>query len=332
MEKIRHIEKYTNDKFRSYELDICYPVAWGRDGIEARLASLCAEAEDAVDSRLTTSSSFRTARSIATACRSRRCWRCRRSISIWWARACALRPGWWWRRARHARCITSRCWAATARRLCIPISPWKQWRRLHRRLPGETRRQEGDQELHQGHRQGSAQGHVQDGHLDLHVLYRGADLRGGRLAAGLRGQVLHRHRRRQVEGIGVFEVAEEAMRLHRQAFGDDPVLASMLDAGGEYAWRVRGEEHMWTPDAIAKLQHATRSNSAPDLQGVRPHHQRPEPAPDDAARPVRIQAGRPAGAARRGGAGEGDRQALRHRRHVAGLHLHRGAYRRSPSP
>jgi glutamate synthase (NADPH/NADH) large chain len=40
------------------------------------------------------------------------------------------------------------------------------------------------------------------------------------------------------------------------------VLARGLDAGGEYAWRVRGEEHMWTPDAIAKLQHATRSGSA----------------------------------------------------------------------
>src|SRR5437763_16393274 len=35
----------------------------------------------------------------------------------------------------------------------------------------------------------------------------------------------------------------------------------MLDAGGEYAWRVRGEDHTWTPDAIAKLQHASRSNS-----------------------------------------------------------------------
>ena len=63
----------------------------------------------------------------------------------------------------------------------------------------------------------------------------------------------------QVGGIGVFEVAEEAIRMHRAAFGDDPVLAGMLDAGGEYAWRVRGEEHMWTPDAIAKLQHAVRA-------------------------------------------------------------------------
>ncbi len=63
----------------------------------------------------------------------------------------------------------------------------------------------------------------------------------------------------QVGGIGVFEVAEEALRLHRAAFGDDPVLEHMLDAGGEYACRTRGEEHMWTPDAIAKLQHSTRT-------------------------------------------------------------------------
>jgi glutamate synthase (NADPH/NADH) large chain len=57
------------------------------------------------------------------------------------------------------------------------------------------------------------------------------------------------------------EVAEEAVRMHLDAFGNDPVLANMLDAGGEYAYRVRGEEHMWTPDSIAKLQHATRTNN-----------------------------------------------------------------------
>jgi glutamate synthase (NADPH/NADH) large chain len=62
-----------------------------------------------------------------------------------------------------------------------------------------------------------------------------------------------------VEGIGLDQVAEEAERLHTSAFGEDPVLANSLDAGGEYAFRVRGEEHMWTPDSIAKLQHATRT-------------------------------------------------------------------------
>ena len=63
----------------------------------------------------------------------------------------------------------------------------------------------------------------------------------------------------QIEGIGLAEVAEEAVRVHRAAFSPDQVLSTMLDAGGEYAFRVRGEDHMWTPDVIAKLQHATRS-------------------------------------------------------------------------
>src|SRR5258706_1971197 len=48
MEKIRHIERYTGGKFRSFELDITYPLAWGKEAIEARLASLAAQAEDAV--------------------------------------------------------------------------------------------------------------------------------------------------------------------------------------------------------------------------------------------------------------------------------------------
>jgi glutamate synthase (NADPH/NADH) large chain/glutamate synthase (ferredoxin) len=65
----------------------------------------------------------------------------------------------------------------------------------------------------------------------------------------------------RVGGIGVFEIAEEALRMHAAAYGDDPVLATMLDTGGEYAWRARGEEHMWTPDAIAKLQHSTRAGN-----------------------------------------------------------------------
>ena len=65
-----------------------------------------------------------------------------------------------------------------------------------------------------------------------------------------------------IEGIGLSQVAAEALKMHQQAFGDDPVLANALDAGGEYAFRIRGEQHMWTPDSIAKLQHATRTGSA----------------------------------------------------------------------
>jgi glutamate synthase (NADPH/NADH) large chain/glutamate synthase (ferredoxin) len=130
---------------------------------------------------------------------------------------------------------------------------------IHKDLPGELSRQ-GHLQLRQGDRQGPVQDHVQDGREHLHVLLRRPAVRGHRPEQRHGGQVLHRHRQ-PVEGIGVFEIAEEAIRNHRAAFGDDPVLATMLDAGGEYAWRARGEEHMWTPDAIAKLQHATRANN-----------------------------------------------------------------------
>jgi len=64
-----------------------------------------------------------------------------------------------------------------------------------------------------------------------------------------------------IEGVGAAEIAEESVRRHSAAYGASPVLRNMLDVGGEYAQRLRGEEHMWTADSIAALQHAVRGNS-----------------------------------------------------------------------
>src|SRR3546814_887805 len=50
MAKLRKIDAHTGRKFKSHELNICYPTAWGKQGIEARIASLCAQAVDAVNS------------------------------------------------------------------------------------------------------------------------------------------------------------------------------------------------------------------------------------------------------------------------------------------
>ncbi|MFN4011964.1 MAG: glutamate synthase large subunit [Pannonibacter sp.] len=63
-----------------------------------------------------------------------------------------------------------------------------------------------------------------------------------------------------IEGIGLKEVAEETVMRHREAFQDVAILRRSLDVGGEYAYRIRGESHMWTPDSIATLQHAVRGN------------------------------------------------------------------------
>ncbi|MBD3661181.1 MAG: glutamate synthase subunit alpha, partial [Arenibacter algicola] len=51
----------------------------------------------------------------------------------------------------------------------------------------------------------------------------------------------------KVGGIGLDEVAEETVRRHREAFGENPLYATQLDVGADLAWRHRGEPHCWTP-------------------------------------------------------------------------------------
>ena len=87
---------------------------------------------------------------------------------------------------------------------------------------------------------------------------------GGQIfdAVGLRTSFVQKYftgTHTQVEGIGLREIARESVERHKTAFGDVPVLAHALDVGGEYAYRVRGEAHMWRPNTVADLQHAVRS-------------------------------------------------------------------------
>jgi glutamate synthase (NADPH) large chain len=63
-----------------------------------------------------------------------------------------------------------------------------------------------------------------------------------------------------IEGAGLEEVAAEAVKWHEKAYGDQQIYRNHLDVGGDYAYRMRGEDHNWTPQTIAKLQHAVRSN------------------------------------------------------------------------
>lgn len=64
-----------------------------------------------------------------------------------------------------------------------------------------------------------------------------------------------------IEGVGLEEIAAETVSRHESAFGPDPVLRNALEVGGEYMYRMRGEAHMWSPDAVASLQHAVRTGS-----------------------------------------------------------------------
>ncbi len=64
----------------------------------------------------------------------------------------------------------------------------------------------------------------------------------------------------RVGGIGLPEIALEANARYQEAFSDTASESSFLTAGGQYRFRKDGERHLWSPEAIANLQHATRTN------------------------------------------------------------------------
>jgi glutamate synthase (ferredoxin) len=67
------------------------------------------------------------------------------------------------------------------------------------------------------------------------------------------------HTTSRIGGVGIDIVAEEVAIRHSRAFGRQPVRPQELEAGGEYQWRRDGEYHLFNPDTVFKLQHATRS-------------------------------------------------------------------------
>jgi glutamate synthase (ferredoxin) len=67
------------------------------------------------------------------------------------------------------------------------------------------------------------------------------------------------HTTSRIGGIGINVVAEEVAIRHARAFGRQPVRPQELEPGGEYQWRRDGEFHLFNPDTVFKLQHATRS-------------------------------------------------------------------------
>ncbi|MGE0556938.1 MAG: glutamate synthase large subunit [Burkholderiales bacterium] len=261
MEKIRNIEAYTDGKFKSFELDITYPVAWGKEAIEARLASLAAQAEDAVragysiaiisDRRVNrelvaipallalstihhhlVDKGLRTSAGLVVETGSAR------EVHHF-----ALLGGYGAEAVHPYLALESMLHLAENGQLGTNVDGYKAIKNYVKAIGKGLRKVM------------SKMG------ISTYMSYTGAQIFE---AIGLSRALVDKYfngTASNVDGIGVFEVAEEAIRTHRSAFSGDPVLAGALDAGGEYAWRVRGEDHMWTPDTIAKLQHAARANS-----------------------------------------------------------------------
>ncbi len=62
-------------------------------------------------------------------------------------------------------------------------------------------------------------------------------------------------------GVGLDVLASEVLERHRRAFPANPNHRAhrTLEVGGEYQWRREGEFHLFNPDTVFKLQHATRA-------------------------------------------------------------------------
>ena len=259
MDKLRNIEAHTQGKFRSYTLDITYPLAWGHEGVEAKLASLCAEAVDAIKSGkniLIVSDRGVNATQVAIPA----------ALALSAVHQHLVKEGLRTtaglvvetgsaREVHHFAVLAG--YGAEAVHPYLAIETLAE---LSAGLPGDLSTDKAIYNYTKAIGKGLSKIMSKMG-VSTYMSYCGAQLFE---AIGLNRATIAKYftgTASQVEGMGVFEIAEEALRMHRAAFSDDPVLATMLDAGGEYAWRARGEEHMWSPDAIAKLQHATRANN-----------------------------------------------------------------------
>ena len=257
--RLRNISEHTSGKFRSFELDICYPVEWGMEGVEARLASLCAKAVDAVKSGhniLILSDRHADKHHVAIPALLATSAIHQHLVSKGLRTSTGLVIETGSARETHHFALLAGYGAEAVH----PYLAMDTLVDMTKGLSGDLSADKAIYNFQKAVGKGLLKVFSKMG-ISTYMSYCGAQIFE---AIGLNKSMVEKYFRgtaSNVEGIGVFEVAEEALRLHKLAFGNDPVLANALDAGGEYAFRVRGEDHMWTPDAIAKLQHSTRSGN-----------------------------------------------------------------------
>jgi len=259
MAKLRDIATHTQGKFRSYVLDMTYPLAWASEGVEAKLASLCAEAVDAIKGGhniLILSDRAINANQVAIPA----------LLALSAVHQHLIREGLRTTAGLVVETGTARevhhfgVLAGYGAEAIHPYLAMETLASVCKDLPGDLSADKAIYNYVKAVGKGLSKIMSKMG-VSTYMSYCGAQLFE---AIGLSSATVDKYfpgTPSRVEGIGVFEIAEEAIRMHKAAYGADPVLANRLDTGGEYAWRTRGEEHMWTPDAIAKLQHSTRANN-----------------------------------------------------------------------
>ena len=260
MEKVVRAEELTRGHFRSVVLSLCYPAAWGAAGMEAALAKLSADAENVVrgggvniiilSDRNVGPDDIAIPALLATSDVHqhlvRAGLRTRTGLVVETGSA---------REVHHFALL-----AGYGAEAIHPNLAFASLAKLGDLLPHGTPHNEACARYVKAISKGLLKVMSKMG-ISTYQSYCGAQIFE---AVGLASAFVDKYftgTSSVVEGVGLEEVAEEVVQLHRTAYGDAPLYRGALDAGGDYAYRTRGEAHMWTPDTIAKLQHATRAGS-----------------------------------------------------------------------
>ncbi|MEZ5563217.1 MAG: glutamate synthase large subunit [Gammaproteobacteria bacterium] len=83
-------------------------------------------------------------------------------------------------------------------------------------------------------------------------------------AVGLRQDIIDQHftwTASRIGGIGINVVAREVLLRHQAAFPERQIAGQALPPGGQYQWRADGEQHLFNPESIHRLQKAVRTGS-----------------------------------------------------------------------
>ncbi len=261
MEKIRHISLFTGNKFRSKELDITYPLSWGKDGIEARLASIRAAAIDAVKSgvnilivtdRRVSADRVAIPALLATSaihqCLVENGLRTSTGLVVETGSACTV----------HEFTLLGGYGAEA-------IHPYLALRVVASLAESEEQRAKYVDNYIHAIDKGIYKTMSKMG-ISTYMSYIGAQIFE---AIGLSSEFIDRYFTNTpsaIEGVGLFEIADEAVRIHQKAFEKARLQDPSLDNGGELNWRFDGEDHMWTPDAVVHLQRSVRRNDYAEYQ------------------------------------------------------------------
>nr|MBS0019032.1 glutamate synthase large subunit [Gammaproteobacteria bacterium] len=258
LERVRRIENHVDNAFRTFTLSICYSAERGAGGMQEALDSACRKAQEVVASggynililsdRGVDADHIAIPALLATAAVHHHLIRTGLRTEV----GLVVETG-------EARRVHDFCLLAGYGAEAInPYLAFNSLSAMRHEYPDEVTEAEAHERYIKAVGKGMLKVMSKMG-ISTFQSYCGAQIFD---AVGLSTEFIERYftgTHTMIEGIGLNEIGEETARRQRAAFGDVPILRDALEVGGEFAFRVRGEAHVWTPESISLLQHAVRS-------------------------------------------------------------------------